>query len=100
MTGIILPNKVNTENISKVEVPEQKGTISYLKSKSGGTRKPAEKGAASPSRTSPRDSVSSYTSEPGMNGRKVRELVREGGQISQLVSLLVAVQPSVDSAHG
>lgn len=64
VTGNVLPNKVSTDNLSKVEVPQSKATTSYLKGgKSGAsTKKPAD---------SQRDSVSSCTSEPGMNGRKV-----------------------------
>lgn len=72
VTGNVLPNKVSTENISKVEIPSNKSTVSYLKSKrtSASASKPPAGGDAS-SKSSPRESVSSSISEPGMNGRKV-----------------------------
>ena len=74
VTGNILPNKVSTENISKVEVPPNKGTISYLKSRNTSTSKGPVDAASSP-----RGSVSSGTSEPPVvNGKVCREGGREG----------------------
>ena len=67
VTGNILPNKVSTENISKVEVPNAQGTISYLKSRSGSSSGGGG-GGASKGSTSPRVSTSS---EPKINGGKV-----------------------------
>ena len=64
VTGNVLPNKVSTSNISKVEVPQTKATISYLKSSQSSTSKKSSDG-------SPRGSVSSAISETEINGRKV-----------------------------
>ncbi len=50
VTGNVLPNKVTTDNLSKVEVPKDMATISYLKTNKN------------KSASSPRESVSS---EPG-----------------------------------
>lgn len=69
VTGNVLPNKVSTDNISKIEVPPNKGTISYLKSRSTSTSK------ATVDSSSPRGSVS----EPVVNG-KVCIGEREGGR--------------------
>jgi len=69
VTGNVLPNKVQMENITKVEVPQTKATISYLKA----NRSPSTSGAGTKRGGNKRgDSVSSYTSESGINGRKVR----------------------------
>ena len=64
MTGNILPNRVNTDHISKVQVPQAKGTISYLKSPRTST---SEQGSLVTSSSAPRGSVSSAT-----DSRKVR----------------------------
>ena len=73
VTGNVLPNKVSTSNISKVEVPQSKATTSYLKSPRGGSGSKKSSDAAP---HSPHESVSSATSETEMNGRKVRSLYR------------------------
>lgn len=80
MTGNVLPNKVSTENISKVEVPPNIGTVSYLKSRTPTSSKAsAPAGDAGSSKSSPRGSVSSSISESAVNGRKVCEGAGEGG---------------------
>ena len=71
VTGNVLPNKVSTSNITKVEVPQAKATISYLKSSRQSTKKPSESSTG----RSPHGSVSSGTSEVEINGRKVRSEV-------------------------
>lgn len=73
VTGNVLPNKVNTDNLSKTEVPQSKATISYLNAK--GVVAPPKRHQSRGTESSPRNSVSSATSEPPMNGRKVSKVV-------------------------
>ena len=64
VTGNILPNKVNTANISKIEVPQSKSTLSYLKSPSSGRRESFDgSGVRTRSVTSPQGSVGSHMSD-------------------------------------
>lgn len=73
VTGNILPNKVSTENISKVEIPQSTATTSYLKgSRTSSVRKTDSSSKKSEtSLASPRGSVSSYVSDHSGSGRNV-----------------------------
>lgn len=67
VTGNILPNKVCTDNISKVEIPRSNTTISYLKSKATSSVRKSDDSdittVQSRSASSPRGSTSSYLSD-------------------------------------
>ena len=86
VTGNVLPNKVNVTD-NKVESPQSKATISYLKGGKEATygeqtrkRSSGQGPRGSSPRSSPRESVSSYTSvTPEPKELAEPEKVSEGG---------------------
>ena len=81
VTGNVLPNKVSMDNPAKLETPQSKATISYLKSKEADKAKGLVTGRGS-STTPTRSRGSSQTStgntpEPRVSMRVVRERERE-----------------------
>ena len=77
VTGNVLPDRVSTDNLGKLETPQTKATISYLKSKE--TDKKARSAARGSSTTPTRSRGSSQTSTGNTPEPKVgMEREREG----------------------
>ena len=71
VTGNVLPSKVSMEHLGKMETPQSKSTISYLKSKESDKASSTERGSTTPTRSrgSSRTSTGN-TPEPRVSERE------------------------------